>query len=125
MAESSPNAPGRTKAAQTADALASIAGMVGTYTKQYMRLSYAQQAKGLSEDIQQHAQDMMDDPDVGVDEVEQYIDATTSGAIQGIDDPDAVDVFANRLARVTGWGLHGPGLAWLGLEVRVETKRRL
>ncbi|NNC22966.1 hypothetical protein HKX42_03810 [Salinisphaera sp. USBA-960] len=140
-----PKRPGRAKAAQTADALASALGATSDiaevygkhqrvedakqqrlqafkdfhkdatndvsrdeaekraafsnddYRKTYMRLSYSQQAKGLSSDIQQHAQDMMNDPDVGVDEVEQYIDATTSGAIQGIDDPEAVDVFANRL----------------------------
>lgn len=68
-----------------------------TYAQQYMRLSYAEQAGEISKDVQKHAQDMLQDPDTGIDEVEQYIDATTSGAIQGIDDPEAVDVFANRL----------------------------
>ena len=67
------------------------------YARTYSRLSYAEKAKDLSEDIHQHTQTMMDDPTIGIDEVEAYIDATTSGAIQGVDDPDAVEVFANRL----------------------------
>ncbi|ROO26777.1 hypothetical protein [Salinisphaera orenii] len=68
------------------------------YSRTYMRLSYSQQAKDVSADMAEQAERMMNDPEVGVDEVETYLDATASGAIQGVEDPEAVDVYANRLS---------------------------
>ena len=36
------------------------------YARTYSRLSYAEKAKDLSEDIHQHTQTMMDDPTIGI-----------------------------------------------------------
>lgn len=68
------------------------------YSDTYMRLSYGQHAREDSEELSRQVQEWSNDPDIGVDEINRRIDSEVSGIVSGLDDPDAVNVYANRLS---------------------------